>query len=153
MFLGRTCYGEVSWPQGQVEMEFGWKCWDCEKDAGILSGLLDGLLYGARSRNLWERQNFPPQQSREIFCPISFNWHNTRWITFCLKDLLRFLAASQMELYQTSNFWSFDPSFKISHHCQIWSVISEHINLFSHIFGLIIAFPMDQHLHRGMRIM
>ena len=45
--------GEVSWPQGQVEVEFGWKCWDCEKDVG--TSLLDGLFYFYLLCFMWKR--------------------------------------------------------------------------------------------------
>ena len=78
------------------------------KDAGILSG----LVYGARSRNLWERLNFHPEQHQRslIFYPISFSWHNASRITFCPRDLLQFLAGSH-----TSHFWS-GAYFVISHH-------------------------------------
>ena len=98
------------------------------KDAGILSG----LVYGGRSRNLWERLNFhPPEQSREvshILPNFIQSWHNASRKTFCPRDLLQSLL--QRAIPHTFDrgplFRNFPP------HCQ-WRLISDHIgSAYSH---------------------
>ena len=118
------------------------------KDAGILSG----LVYGGRSRNLWERLNFhPPEQSREvshILPNFIQSWHKQ-----CIAE--NFLPQRFASESHTSHFWSGSLSFVISHHIAsgAWS---HRISLFSHVFGLIWASPFPWiiiYVGLGMRIM
>ena len=116
------------------------------KDAGILSG----LVYGGRSRNLWERLNFhPPEQSREVSHILPNFIHS--WHKQCIAEnfLPQRFAPESLAVSHTSHFWSGSLSFVISHHIAsgAWSVITSDQLILTRLWtDMGLSLPMDQHL-------
>ena len=102
-----------------------------------------GVWYGGRSRNLWERLNFHPEQrGLSYFTRFHSADCTMHRITFCpTETCFNFLQVSQGELYLTLLIKEALSSFP--------TTLPDLISLFSHIFGLKWAFPMDRHLRRA----